>query len=224
MITKINSVAYTNNNQHKQPSFKGGRLNVIKYALNPFKKVSRSMLNSCLYLDKDVIQLEKAQSIKNPVENVNKPLNRHKAGFLYRLANKFQNESFEDCLKMKNLQEKRQLVYDMYYKVKYPSFAHKAIAADNAYSLREANQIFELMNKDNSKIELAQNLIKTFRSQTIVSIPAESLITILSSDSCKILNKKYSEVEKFILKQWENEDFSMTRLPALLELFAKGCK
>lgn len=224
MITKINSVAYTNNNQHKQPSFKGGRLNVIKYALNPFKKVSRSMLYSCLYLDRDVIQLERMQGIKNPVADVNKPLNRHKAGFLYRLANKFQSESFDDCMKMKNLQEKRQFVYDIYYKVKYPSFVHKAIASDNSYSLKDTNQIFELINKDKSKLKLAQNLIKTFSSQTIVSIPAESLITILSSDSCKILNKKYPEVEKFILKQSENEDFSMTRLPALLELFAKGCK
>lgn len=222
MITKLSSAGYASNNSKSQPAFQGGRLNVIKYALNPLKKVSQTTLLNRLGLDADILQHESEMGIMNPVLDVNKPLNRHKAGFLYRLVHKFHIESFKTFFQ--NAKENRQLVYDMYYKVKYPTSTHKLIAMTDSYSLRETNQIYELMNQDKSKLNLAKKLLKTFKKGTSVSLPAQELITILSGDNCKILNKKYSKVEEFIAKQRENEDFDVRRLPALLELFAKGCK
>ena len=221
MITKINAVQ-TQTNITSQPSFKGGRWNVIKYALNPNKKVSTSTLFSKLYINKDVIRFERENGVKNPVWGINRPLNRHKAGFLYRLASKFQNEFFKEYIKMENLQEKRQLVYDIFYKVKYPLSVHKMIAESYRYNLDEVKQIFELMNQDKSKLDLAKKLLTTFRKKTYIHIPAKEFIEILSSDNCKILNKKYSKVEKFIAEQSQNDDFSVSKVPQLMELFVKA--
>lgn len=221
MITKTNAVQ-TQTNITSQPSFKGGRWNVIKYALNPLKKVNKEKLLNRLSLDADTIQLEKEQGINNPVLDVNKPLNRHKAGFLYRLVRKFYIEKFFSPDKRSS--EKRQLVYDMYYKVKYPTDTHKYIAMCDKYSLNETNQIFELMNQDKSKLDLAKKLLTTFRKKTYMHIPAKELIEILSSDSCKILNKKYSKLEKFILEKIDKNDFLVDKMPQLLESFAKECK
>ena len=221
MITKTNAVQ-TQTNITSQPSFKGGRWNVIKYALNPLKKVNKQKLLDRLSLDADTIQLEKEQGINNPVLDVNKPLNRHKAGFLYRLVRKFYIETF--ILPDKRASEKRQLVYDMYYKVKYPTKVHKIIAEAFNYNLSETNQIFELMNQDKSKLDLAKKLLTTFRKKTYIHIPAKDLIEILSSDNCKILNKNYFKAEKYITEQTKKDDFSISRVPQLLESFAESCK
>lgn len=222
MITKLSSVGYANNNPQNQPAFKGGRLNVIKYALNPFKTVDPAVLVNKLALDADILQREREMGIKNPIYSVNKPLNRHKAGFLYRLVSKFNIETFNS--QFKNASENRQLVYDMYYKVKYPTPTHKLIAMTNSYSLAETNQIYELLNQDKSKLNLTKKLLKTFKKAGLQSLPAKELITILSSDNCKILNKKYSKVEKFITAQRKKPDFDIASLPELLESFAKECK
>ena len=223
MITKTNAVQ-TQTNITSQPSFKGGRWNVIKYALNPDKKISTSTLFSKLYIDKDVIRFERENGVKNPVWRINRPLNRHKVGLLYRLASKFQNEFFNGDMKMGNLQEKRQLVYDIFYKVKYPLSVHKMIAASYRYNLDEVKQIFELMNQDKSKVKFAKKMLTTFRDKTYIHIPAKELIEILSSDSCKILNKKYSKLEKFLLEKTDKDDFLVDKMPQLLESFAKECK
>ena len=224
MITKLNSVNYANSNPNSQVAFKGGRFNVIKYALNPFKKVNQHKLMSKLFLSKDVLQLEKQQGINNPVLGVNKPFNRHKAGFLYRLVNKFNGENFYENLKNKNLQEKRQLVYDMYHKVKYPTKVHKIIAESFDYNLSETNQIFELMNQDKSKLSLVKKLLTKDLDNVLSMLPGRELIEILSSDNCKILNKNYSKAEKYITDQTKKADFSISRVPQLLESFAERCK
>ena len=223
MITKINAVQ-TQTNITSQPSFKGGRWNVIKYALNPRKKVSTSTLFSKLYINKDVIRFERENGVKNPVWGINRPLNRHKAGFLYRLASKFQNEFFKEYIKMENLQEKRQLVYDIFYKVKYPLSVHKMIAASYRYNLDEVKQIFELMNQDKSKLDLAKKILKTFTKNTTIVLQPKEFIEILSSDNCKILNKNYSKAEKYITEQTKKADLSISRVPQLLESFAESCK
>lgn len=221
MITKTNSVQ-TQTNITSQPSFKGGRWNVIKYALNPLKKVNKQKLLTRLSLDADTIQLEKEQGINNPVLDVNKPLNRHKAGFLYRLGRKFYIEAFISPDKRSS--EKRQLVYDMYYKVKYPTKVHKIIAESFDYNLSETNQIFELMNQDKSKLSLVKKLLTKDQENVLSMLPARELIEILSSDNCKILNKNYSKAEKYITEQTKKADFSISRVPQLLESFAESCK
>lgn len=221
MITKLN---YANSNPNSQVAFKGGRFNVITYAFNPYKIVNQHKLISKLFLSRDVLQLEKQQGINNPVFGVNKPFNRHKGGFLYRLADKFNAEFFYEHLKNKNLQEKRQLVYDMYYKVKYPTKVHKIIAESFDYNLNETNQIFELMNQDKSKLSLVKKLLTKDHNSVLSVLPARELIEILSSDNCKILNKNYSKAEKYITEQTKKAGFSISRVPQLLESFAESYK
>ena len=80
------------------------------------------------------------------------------------------------------------------------------------------------MNQDKSKLDLAKKILKTFRKNTSIILPPKEFIEILSSDNCKILNKKYSKVEKFLLEKIDKDDFLVDKMPQLLESFAKECK
>ena len=67
-------------------------------------------------------------------------------------------------------------------------------------------------------------MLKTFNVKTYKFIPAKELMEILSSDNCKILNKNFSKAEKYVTEQTNKADFSISRVPQLLESFAESCK
>lgn len=222
MITKINTVSYLDNSQNNKISFKGGRFNVIKYALDPYKSVNTNYLYTKLFLSKDILQIEKQKGIENPLFKLNKPFKRHKAGFFYRLVSKFQRETFYER-KSEVVEQKRELVYDLYNKVKYPTYAHKFLASSSTYSIEDCNKIFELMNEDKYKAKLVNKIIATVDNNFFTLLPVDSLLEILNSKNCKFISKNYSKAEKFVLNQKNNADFSILCLPKMLEDFVSKC-
>lgn len=213
MSLKINTVnnyqSVHNRNKFCSNSFKGNTLNVVKYALNPYKNINISRVKSMLRIDKTTLKNEALKGIVNPILNVNSPFQRHRAGFLYRLANRFCIENFDSF--NRNAENLRNLVYDTYNVVKYPNKYHKNIVSNSGYSLQTLNTFFKDVANDKNKLKLASKLVSTSTSYGSNRISFDTLMAIINSNYAKTLLKKYPKHEKYILQMMKTthpEDLS----------------
>ena len=106
MILPISNVQYTGKN-NKNTSF-NGRIDVIKCAFNKKKKVNTSLIKTYLEIDTKQVRTDLKNGINNPLATVNNMFERHKGGFLLRLAEKFNVLNFYG--KISNKDKSRQLV------------------------------------------------------------------------------------------------------------------
>lgn len=197
MILPISNFQYTGKN-NKNTSF-NGRIDVIKCAFNKKKKVNTSLIKTYLEIDTKQVRTDLKNGINNPLATVNNMFERHKGGFLLRLAEKFNVLNFYG--KISNKDKSRQLVYDMYHSVKYPSKNHKYIIDKTDYSLEQLNALFTLANDKPYLLKLTRKLLSTFNNQTKVKLSYETLMSFLGNQrGSKILYKHYSQYEHYIMK------------------------
>ena len=195
MINKISvGNTYNMNNKNTIPSFQGGRWNVIKYAVNPKKKVDLEQMKCLLSINDDVIKQEIAQGIVNPIEKLNSPLKRHRAGFFARLANKFCVENFNS--NNQDGAELRNLVYSIYNLVKFPGKAHKAVAQSRNFNLQELFSLFNELKNDSKKIKLVAKLLNLRHFAHKSKISLEEMTAIVKSDYANNLNKNFATYRK----------------------------
>ena len=197
MILPVSSAGYAANN-NQNTSFKGGRLNVLTYALNGKKRVNTQSLRDFLNITKEEVQAEVAKGINNPIPNVNSPLKRHKAGFLFRLAKEFRNEVFGKT--GVDVSAKRQLVYDIYDKVKYPSAIEKRLVSQNNYSLEQLDKLFDMTNQNPYLLKFSEKLSELYSRKFYGSMPYDLLMTFLTNPEAKGLNKNFNKFSKQIEK------------------------
>ena len=212
MINKISvGSTYNMNNKNTTPSFQGGRWNVIKYAVNPKKKVDLDQMKCLLAINDDVIKQEIAQGIVNPIEKLNSPLKRHRAGFFARLANKFCVENFNS-----NRQDDtmlRKIVYNIYDFVKFPDKSHKALARSRNFNLQELFVLFKELNNDTKKTHLAAKLLGLKPVASKQKISLDEMMTILKSDYALDLNKNFKIYRKDLHNLVnKNPDVSLSEL------------
>jgi len=189
-----------------------GRLDVVKYALNSDKKIDVGRMMKLLNLNDEEIAKELAVGLKNPLFTINKPFNRHKGGFMYRLCHKFCIENFYG--KPKNRAELRKNVYRIFDSVKYPEKEHKDLATLPYLSLEQLLNIFTDFKDQPAKIKLLSNLTKYKK------VSYESLDKIAKSDYAIKLSKKYDKFEPEILEFLsKNGD---EQLPSFLESLIKA--
>jgi len=225
MIKNVNS--YTNYNSFKSnktqnPSF-NGRFNVLKYALNPNKKIDKTLMRNYLSLDKATIQREIDEGIKNPLFDLNKPLNRHKAGFFARLASLFSKENFKPtvggtCNKdfAFNL---RKVAYHIYDSVKYPEAAHKQLVSQSGFGLKDLSKLFDEFGSDKKSLKLANDLLNVSKKFGEKRLSFDTLFSILSSDYAPILKKDFAKHKKYITEIFRNHT-NDDILSAMREYFA----
>lgn len=195
------SIGYTKNNK-QNAAFKGGRLNVITYSLNRWKKVNTQELRNCLQITKEDVKQEIAKGINNPLPEINKPLKRHKAGFMFRLAKKFSEEIF--AKENVNIQGKRQLVYNIYDKVKYPSDFEKYLVADTNYSLEQLDKLFDLINQKPYLKSFSEKLMNLYSKKFYGGMSYDLLMNYLSKPNAQDLNKNFKKYSAQIEKSIKN--------------------
>ena len=195
------SIGYTKNNK-QNAAFKGGRLNVITYSLNRWKKVKTQELRDCLQLTKEDVKQEIAKGINNPLPEINKPLKRHKAGFMFRLAKKFSEEIF--AKENVNIQGKRQLVYNIYDKVKYPSDFEKHMVAGTSYSLEQLDKLFDLIKQKPYLKSFSEKLMNLYSKKFYGEMSYDLLMHYLSKPNAQDLNKNFKKYSAQIEKSIKN--------------------
>ena len=195
------SIGYTKNSK-QNTAFKGGRLNVITYSLNRWKKVNTQELRDCLQLTKEDVKQEMAKGINNPLPEINKPLKRHKAGFMFRLAKKFSEEIF--AKENVNIQGKRQLVYNIYDKVKYPSDFEKHMVAGTNYSLEQLDKLFDLINQKPYLKSFSEKLMNLYSKKFYGGMSYDLLMHYLSKPNAQDLNKNFKKYSAQIEKSIKN--------------------
>ena len=199
MINMISiSKTYNTPRRSLDPSFKGGKFNVIKYAFNPQKKVDITYVKCLMGISDKVIQQELANGIVNPINNLNAPLSRHRAGFFARLAEKFCEEMFGGNRLNGDILRKR--VYDIYDTVKYPDNAHKAIVSTRNFNLSELETLFNTLKGESKKIKLVAKLLSTAKSTNCKKIGLDEMLCVVRSDYASKLNKNFSSYDKDIAK------------------------
>ena len=195
------SIGYTKNNK-QNAAFKGGRLNVITYSLNRWKKVNTQELRNYLQITKEDVKQEIAKGINNPLPEINKPLKRHKAGFMFRLAKKFSEEIF--AKENVNIQGKRQLVYNIYDKVKYPSDFEKYLVAGTNYSLEQLDKLFDLINQKPYLKSFSEKLMNLYSKKFYGEMSYDLLMHYLSKPNAQDLNKNFKKYSAQIEKSIKN--------------------
>ena len=186
-----NQPMYKHSNQNT--SFKGGKFNVLKYALNPKKAVNINSIKAKLGLDSKVLENEVEKGIVNPILTVNSPLQRHRAGFLYRLSNRFCIDNFDSY--NRNTEKLRTLLYDTYNTVKFPNKYHKNIVSHSGYNLENLNILFKDIVDDNQKLKLASLLVDIGTIYGSNKISFAVMRNILNTVDAKTMLKSYSKFE-----------------------------
>src|SRR5574344_544938 len=180
MISRINGFYANNRNKNNsQVNFKSGRIDVIKYALNKKKCVDRHMIANFLDIP----------SRSELLSGINAPLKRHRAGFLFRLADKFMSQK----AKLSNEQQmiEKSNIFSLYSEVKYPTNAHKKLIYNNNYSIGEIRDIIVASKNKKYLLELAEKIITLYKGVERKEPSIETVKSFMNMKYAKKVNKNF---------------------------------
>ena len=175
-------------------SFKGGRANILKYALS-----TNPLYDSAVFTGKIARFLDLR---RGEVAQYSSKLKKHKMPLLYSLAEKFNTDSFYN--KLTDAHQDKKLVFDIYNKIKYPQKAHLRLINDTNYSSEQLNNIIDLTNKAPEKLSLADNLLSTYPSKNKSTLGYEVLEKFLKTDSSKEIAQHYNDYRPYIVLNTKN--------------------
>lgn len=187
MISRINGFYANNRNKNNsQVNFKSGRIDVIKYALNKKKCVDRHMIANFLDIP----------SRSELLSGINAPLKRYRAGFLFRLADKFMSQK----AKLSNEQQmiEKSNIFSLYSEVKYPTNAHKKLIYNNNYSIGEIRDIIVASKNKKYLLELAEKIITLYKGVERKEPSIETVKSFMNMKYAKKVNKNFDLYKPFI--------------------------
>ena len=193
MILPVNS--FNSNVSSQNMSFKG-KWNVLSCAFDRSKRLDSDVLSKYLQLSNRQVNEELSQGINNPILKIAKRFNRHKNGFLYRLAKKYNSEMFDQ--RITNPDETRQILYNIYDSVKYPGKVHKKIVTSTDATFAQLQKIFKKTEKNPDLLKLADKVISVYESTVYKDIPYSVLTRFLDSHSADKILKNFDSYKPFI--------------------------
>lgn len=200
-INKIQSVSvYSNKNNKQNPnsiSFKGARTEVLKYALNINKTYEPNMFTTqvAAFLDMP----------KREIIPFTEKLKKHKMNLLYKLSDKFNRDTYFNA--NLNTEKNKNLVFDIYNKIKYPQDTHTKLIDSTNYSFEQLNKIFDITEKDPKKLKLADNLLSTYTSTSPISdLKFNTLEEFLTTPSASKISSQYDDFKPYIELNASNKD------------------
>lgn len=212
---QINKITYSTNiqtypaNQNAQgQNFQGARLNEVKaFFTHPGKKrayVQGFVENVNWLLGTHDSTLSKYATFNN----------QKRTAFFYKLAEKLNTDIFTQ--KIADPKNKIAILDDMYNTIPNPQRIHFSILNNNQYSFEEASQILKLISDNKDKTELyskLKNIQGIFHNK--ITLPAQSMIDILSSEHAAKLNKDIDTYSSYITLNYKKEGFTQELLAEL---------
>ena len=180
--------------QHKDISFKGNYFNTLSHAIlgNRPKIIDFKSNVSALFgiYEKDI-------------EKYTQGIKRDKIELLYKLAEKFNLESYKN----RNFERKKtqEIAFEIYRNIKKPQQVHSRLVQETNYTFAQIKQFVDTTNKEPQKLELADKLLSTYPTQLSKStLSYATMEKFLSSKYAQQINKNYNDYKPFIELNVEN--------------------
>ena len=188
---------YSKNFSASKQSFKGARINMIKYAINKNKS-----------MDKDFFTFNVSSFLEmesNGINKYTKKLKQYKMDLLFSLASKFNLE--KQKLTPNKKIETKNVLFRIYDKISNPQKTHQKLIENTELNFEEIDKIIDLIGNNKNKLSLVDNLVDIYEHTNGKStVNAKTIENFLSTQESNNISKNFEQYKPFVIINKDKEN------------------